>query len=73
MDWQQERIKDIKKKLAKDPVYAAVGDTLKEAMISREVMYVVAAIDHEDSLRLIKITQLFQAACRELLPHVWSE
>ena len=75
--WQADRIKDIKQTLTKDrchaPVYMAVGDSLKEAMIAREVMSIMMAVDHEESLKLKTGTDLFTLACKSLLPHVWSE
>lgn len=70
MAWQQDRVKDIVKKLRKNPVYAAVGDELKQAMISQEVVNVMNAVCDVGAPSAQKISDLYFAVCKTLL---WGE
>jgi hypothetical protein len=74
MAWEQSRIRDIESKLTHDPVYNAVGDKLKEAMIAQEVVYVMNAVcdvDFENPMTAKRISDLYFATVQKMLPHVY--
>ena len=60
MAWQQDRVKDIVKKLRKNPVYAAVGDELKQAMIYAPQLSATGSTSHP----LGSVSPLSAVSCR---------
>ena len=73
-NWHNDQVADIIQKISKDPVFAAVGDDLKEAMIAREVMRVLVQLDDLDvPVPTVKFSRLFQVICYKMLPNVWTE
>ena len=46
--WEQKRLDEISKKLLRDPVYRAMGQGLREAMIAERVIGLMYSMDHPD-------------------------
>lgn len=74
-DWAARMRKDIVFTMRKDslkaPVFRAVGDGLKEAMIAKEVLDLLRVQMHD--MPLARFEDLYLACCRELMPELWTE
>ena len=71
--WQNLRAKEIKKRLSSNPVFAALGTSLKEAMISNEVMRVMCSVDMPGyEIQVSRFTALYRSICTALIPEAWG-
>jgi len=71
--WALRQAIAITNKLVRDPVFRALGNGLREAMIAKEVMaLVVATSDVEPCPTPARHAALYQVLLRHLLPEVWG-